>query len=111
MLVEDNTAFVQVALAGLLGDHDVCVAPSLADARASPWASFEAVLLDYDLPDGKGDALVPELLAHGLRVIAISSHARGNAALRAAGAHATCGKLAFDRIGEVLASVGSPSRA
>lgn len=106
--VENHAGFVRVAGRQFLADHALTVVPSLGAAReALAGGGFDAVLLDYDLDDGKG----PELLAF-LRqrpdppaVIATSSHEDGNAALLAAGARAACPKANFAKIGAVLAAV------
>ena len=102
-MVEDNDAFAEVVCAEFLSADDVTVVGSVAAARGRG-PGFDAALVDYDLPDGKGDAVVRALLAAHptLPVVAISSHVRGNEALRAAGARATCAKPDFARIREVL---------
>jgi CheY-like chemotaxis protein len=103
--VENHTQFVRVAGRQFLADHAVTVAPSLTDARAAlAGGSFEVVLIDFDLDDGKGEELVRELRPMPGRpfVVAASSHEVGNQALVAAGADAVCGKLQFAHVGEVL---------
>jgi hypothetical protein len=57
-------------------------------------------LVDFDLDDGKGDALVRELLEGGFpgRIIAISAHHDGNEALMNAGARVSCPKARFHTI-------------
>lgn len=67
-------------------------------------ASINAVLVDYDLDDGKGDALVLLLMADNFagRITAISSQEDGNRALLAAGAHACCPQARFQEIGSLL---------
>jgi len=52
----------------------------------------------------KGDEFVRECrTAHpSLPIITVSSHEAGNAALMKAGASAVCGKMEFERIGEVI---------
>lgn len=81
------------------------IAPSLCEAREQLRAgAFDAVLVDFDLDDGKGDVLVRELkdTRFSGRIVGISSHEQGNAALLAAGAHASCPKSAFAHISERL---------
>jgi CheY-like chemotaxis protein len=79
--------------------------PSLGAARiALAGALFDAVLLDYDLDDGKGTellAVVRELQPIPL-VVATSSHVTGNQALMDAGADAVCPKARFAEIAAVL---------
>src|SRR5262245_9852078 len=94
--VENHSGFARVAARQFLAGHAVTVVPSLAEARAAlAGGSFEVVLIDYDLDDGKGEDLVRELrFAPGRPwVVAASSHEAGNRALVEAGADAVCGKL------------------
>ncbi len=104
LMVEDNAAFASVVIDQFLGEHDVTVVTTVAEALEQSTDLFEAVLVDYDLPDGKGDAVVRALrrCAPDLIIIAISSHAQGNAALTSAGAHAVCPKRDFDQIAAVI---------
>ncbi len=109
--VENHPQFARIAARQFLAGHAVTVVPSLAEALAALAAGpFDAVLIDYDLDDGKGDELVRELCVKPgrPRLVATSSHEEGNRALLAAGADAVCGKLRFAQIAEVLARVVSP---
>jgi CheY-like chemotaxis protein len=107
--VENHAGFVRVAGRQFLSEHSVTVVPSLAAARAALAAAhFDAVLLDYDLDDGKGAELVALVRQMRTVVIATSSHEDGNAALLAAGADAVCPKAKFAAIGAVLASCVNP---
>jgi hypothetical protein len=62
------------------------------------------VLVDYDLPDGKGTEVVRALRAIGFggNIVAVSSREEGNAELRAAGATVTCAKEDFRAIEQAL---------
>jgi len=102
LLVENHRVFAETVVKQFLSAHHVTVVGSLAAAHEA--ASFDAALVDFDLDDGKGDAFVGELRAGGFRgrVIAMSSHAEGNAALMRAGADGVCSKLHFSKIGAVL---------
>lgn len=109
LFVENHRAFAETVVREFLGQHQVVIVPSLADARLRAGAeTFDVALVDYDLEDGTGDALVRELLATGFagRVVAVSSHEAGNAALVAAGAHAVCAKTRFGSIEAVLGGTG-----
>lgn len=105
LFVENDAVFAEVVCGEFLRGHDVTVAPTIRAALARARVmTFDAALVDYDLDDGKGDEVV-----HGLRVlgfhgtvVAVSSHARGNDALVAAGADAVCPKLEFATIGSIL---------
>lgn len=105
--VENHASFVRVAGRQFLAAHELTVVPSLAAARdALAVKTFDAVLLDYDLDDGKGAellALIRQLPA-APAVVATSSHEDGNAALLAAGANAVCAKAKFATIESVLTS-------
>ena len=65
---------------------------------------FDVVLIDYDLDDGKGDALVSQLRTADPRprIIGVSARPDGNSALLAAGADTVCEKGDFRRIRSVL---------
>lgn len=106
--VENHADFARLAGRQFLAAHELTVVPSLAAARAALAAGrYDVVLLDYDLDDGKGVALVE--VVRGLpdrpAVVATSAHADGNAALLAAGADAACPKTRFADIGALLAAV------
>jgi CheY-like chemotaxis protein len=104
--VENHAPFVRVCGPLFLSEHRVTVVPSLTAARAFlEGTSFDMVLIDFDLDDGKGTELVRELsnVAGRPLLVAVSAHAEGNRALIEAGADAVCGKPEFNRIGEVIA--------
>jgi CheY-like chemotaxis protein len=108
--VENHASFVRVAGRQFLSAHALTVVPSLAAARSAlETETFDAVLLDYDLDDGKGAELIPFLrqLPAVPVVIATSSHEDGNAALLAAGANAVCAKAKFATIEAVLTACAS----
>jgi CheY-like chemotaxis protein len=105
--VENHASFVRVAGRQFLAAHELTVVPSLAAAReALARGVFDAVLLDYDLDDGKGADLLALIrqLPTVPAVVATSSHEDGNAALLAAGANAVCAKARFATIESVLTS-------
>jgi CheY-like chemotaxis protein len=104
--VENHAAFARLAGRQFLAAHALTVVPSLAAARAALAAApFDAVLVDFDLADGKGDALVEAIrrLPGRPAVIAASAHDGGNEALVRAGADACCPKLRFTEIEATLA--------
>ena len=99
--VENNPRFIKAATGQFLTAHRLTIVADLAGARKLlAERSFDAILLDYDLDDGKGDELLPDIarLAPRPPVIATSSHDRGNAALMSAGADVICGKTRFGGI-------------
>ena len=105
LYLENHAIFAEQVTRQFLFAHRVTVMPSLSAARAALSAgSFDLVLSDYDLDDGKGDEFVVECRAVYPRmpVIAVSSHNEGNAALLKAGASAICGKMDFDRIQQII---------
>jgi atypical dual specificity phosphatase len=108
LYVENHAVFAGNVISQFLSGHSVTVAPSLTGARrALDNGSFDILLVDYDLDDGKGDALVRELYASSKPMLAIgvSSHDEGNAALLRAGVVAVCSKMHFDRIQSIIDSV------
>jgi len=105
LFLENHTVFAQQVIQRFLNAHRVTIVPGLEAARAALRAeSFDLLLSDYDLDDGKGDIFVRECHAAqpGMPIIAVSSHDAGNAALLRAGASAVCSKMEFERIEEVI---------
>ncbi len=105
LFLENHTVFAELVIRQFLADHRVTVVPSLAAARSSLQSrTFDLILSDYDLNDGKGDEFVRECCALFPRVpiITVSSHEAGNAALIRAGASVVCSKMDFNRIQEVI---------
>jgi CheY-like chemotaxis protein len=103
--VENHAVFARIAGRQFLSAHVVTVVASLAEARkALIETAFDAVLLDYDLDDGKGTSLVPAIqnLSTPPVVIGVSSHEAGNAALLQAGVNAVCSKGRFAEIEAIL---------
>ncbi|MEZ6187781.1 MAG: response regulator [Planctomycetota bacterium] len=108
LLVEDHAAFAEHLLRDVLSAHEVTWVATLSEGLvACGGGSFDAILVDYDLPDGKGARLVRQLraLEDPTPVVAISAHAPGNEALLEAGATVACPKAEKDRLPEVLAGV------
>jgi CheY-like chemotaxis protein len=88
LYLENHAVFAQQVMQQFLSAHRVTVVPSISAARSAMASdSFDLVLSDYDLDDGKGEAFVRECRATHpfLPIIAVSSHDAGNAALLAAG--------------------------
>jgi DNA-binding response OmpR family regulator len=105
LYLENHAVFAEQVTRKYLANHKVTVVPSLSAARqALKTASFDLILSDYDLDDGKGDEFVRECRTNRLNlpIIAVSSHDAGNSALIQAGATAVCGKMEFDQIGQVI---------
>lgn len=65
ILIVDDNLMIQDALALVLkdGGHDPVFAVDGASSRAFDETEFDAVVLDYDLPDIKGDVLAREIRA------------------------------------------------
>ena len=75
--IVDDEASVRSVLAKILvqGGHDVCVSSTLSEfLEIMKRESVEVALLDIHLPDGRGDEVMPELLARDpyLRVVVVS---------------------------------------
>ena len=106
LYLENHGVFAEQVTRQFLSAHLVTVVPSLSAGRSSLAASsYDLVLSDYDLDDGKGEEFVRECRASHPRlpIIAASAHDAGNAALVKAGASAVCSKMEFDHIQEVIA--------
>jgi CheY-like chemotaxis protein len=113
LYLENHAVFAANVISQFLSRHSVKVAPSLAEARRALAAGgFDLLLADYDLDDGKGDALLKELRDSNSSIpaIAVSSHDEGNAALLRAGAVAVCGKMQFDQIQRVIDTVAMKTK-
>src|SRR5690349_19469039 len=101
LYVENHTVFARTVAQQFLASHEVTIVSSIAAGRETlAKETFDLALVDYDLDDGKGDEFVRECLKAQpqIKVIASSSHNRGNDAMTAAGACAVCSKMRFDRI-------------
>ncbi len=87
LLVEDQPEMV-AALRAALARHDMLVdhAPDLSEAEAIAAAgSYDAIVLDRQLPDGDGLSLIPKLRASGNTVPVLVLTARGELADRVTG--------------------------
>lgn len=114
LYVENHPVFAANVIRQFLSQHLVKVVPSLSSARqALKTDTYDLLLVDYDLDDGKGDELVRELHESGspIAVIGVSSHDEGNTALLRAGAVAICSKMNFDTIQGVINTVTSHTEA
>jgi DNA-binding response OmpR family regulator len=108
LYVENHAVFAENVKKQFLSSHLVTVVPSMSAARQAIFkATFDLLLVDYDLDDGKGDELVRDLRASGsdIPIIGVSSHEEGNAALIEAGANTICSKMEFDQIQLVIDSI------
>ena len=105
LYLENHAVFAKQVTQQFLAQHAVTVVPSLAEARAAFLSrSFDLILSDYDLDDGKGEEFVRECRAgySKIPIVAVSSHDEGNTALLRAGASTVCSKMQFDRIQHVI---------
>jgi DNA-binding NarL/FixJ family response regulator len=105
LYAENHAIFAEQVCRQFLSTHSVTVVPSISAARQALVAgTYDLLIVDYDLDDGKGDQLVRAARAAdpNFKIIAASSHDAGNAALLQAGASAICGKMEFDKIQQVI---------
>jgi len=108
LYVENHKVFATEATRQFLQGHEVTIVPSLASARkALAVGQFDLMLCDFDLDDGKGDALVRECreVGRSFPIIAVSSHDAGNTELMKAGASAIGGKADIASIRRVINEV------
>ena len=105
LFLENHAIFAQTVIQEFLSAHSVVVVPSVdAGIACFRKEQFDAVLVDYDLDDAKGDTFVRHVRAQGndVPLVAVSAREEGNAALVAAGASAVCHKANFRSIPELL---------
>lgn len=108
LLVENHDVFARTVTAAFLSGHQVRTCPTLREAReALTWQRFDAVLVDFDLDDGRGDDLVAWVRARypALIVVGVSAHDEGNRRLLRAGAQAACPKARFAQVPDLLVSL------
>lgn len=103
-MVENHGLFAVTVVEQFLSEHDVELRRMVWTAINTYPHDFDAILVDYDLGDGKGDRVVRWARGRGYtgKIIAISARAEGNEALVAAGADAICNKLDFASITDFL---------
>lgn len=114
LFVENHARFAVITVKAFLSSHEVEVVPNMALAREALLANrFDAVLIDYDLDDGKGAELIADIQKQASRpiIIAVSSHAAGNDILLQAGADAVCSKMQFKDIEDVIAQAVTSTNA
>lgn len=105
LLVENHEQFLRIVEKKFLSDCTITSVTSIANVwEKLSIEGYDAVLVDYDLDDGKGDELIKKVKKASLSVktVAISAHDRGNTALKEAGADAICSKMGFQNIGHIL---------
>src|SRR5262249_44592756 len=90
LYVDDHAVLARTVVEAFLWAHEVDVVPSIAAAKhALATRAYDVALVDHDLEDGIGPSFVRWARARGHRLplVAVSSHAEGNAALMEAGAN------------------------
>ncbi len=105
LFVENHAVFARTVAEEFLTSFRIVIAPSREDARRHlATGTFEVMLVDFDLDDGKGDDLVRELRAQGFKgqIVAVSAREEGNARLLSAGADAVCPKGRFRDIQRIV---------
>ncbi|AZZ94264.1 response regulator [Hahella sp. KA22] len=108
LYIENHPVFAATAQDVFLSDCEVTVTPDKASAMAVLEAErFDLALIDFDLDDCKGDEVTREIRVRfpQLKIIAVSSHAPGNAKIQEAGAAVICGKMEFSKIRETIERV------
>ena len=114
LFVDNHAEFTASVVPLFLARHDVVVVPTIAAAKQQvDSTTFDVVLVDYDLDDGKGDELVRWIRRSGasVKLLAVSARDTGNEALVSAGVDAVCSKLNFSSIETVLRQVAATSNS
>ena len=107
LMLENHPHFANAVIKEFLHEHDVMVIPTVSDAKTIiTEKSFDLILSDFDLDDGKGDEFVSYIRSIEINtpVIAISSHEVGNNKLIAVGANVICSKMKFKEILAIISS-------
>lgn len=104
--LEDHEIFARGVIDTFLHGFEVEWVDSLGSARRA-WSIHkpcDAVLADYDLPDGKGASFVRWVRASGFTgpILAVSAHDDGNRLLLEAGASGCCCKTEIFDVRERL---------
>jgi CheY-like chemotaxis protein len=63
LFVENHQVFAHTVIEQFLSNHEVVLVATVAEAKQALTTSFDVVLVDYDLPDGKGTEVVDALNA------------------------------------------------
>ena len=114
LYIENHGRFADIVTAQFLASHEVERIPTIAGARELlNRREYEILIVDYDLDDGKGAEIVSEVASRKKRprMIAASSRDEGNEHMMSCGADATCSKMDFDEIEEVISQVVARSNA
>jgi len=105
LMLENHPHFADAVIKQFLHEHDVLVAQKINEAKQIiSKESFDLILSDFDLDDGKGDEFVKYLRMQSIEtpVIDISSHKNGNDKLIGAGANIICSKMKFKEIQGII---------
>jgi CheY-like chemotaxis protein len=109
LFIENHSVFAKTVTQAFLSDHQVKVVPSMQSALKELESNdlYDLALIDYDLDDCKGDEITIKIkqLYPSIKIIATSSHSKGNNLIFRAGAHAICGKMDFKKIQSVIDSI------
>ena len=113
LFVDDQPVAAYAAIEPYLRDFWVSLVFSVADAtHFLSREAFGLVLVDYDLEDGKGTAVIEAARRSqpGALVIAVSDHELGNRALLRAGADAVCRKDDLGGLRELVTALQAPGQ-
>jgi CheY-like chemotaxis protein len=109
LFIENHPEFEKTVTQAFLSKHQVKIVPSMESALEELESSdlFDLALIDYDLDDCKGDEVTVKIkqLYPDMKIIATSSHSRGNNLILKAGANAICGKMDFREIQLLIDSI------
>jgi len=109
LFIENHSVFAKTVTQTFLADHQVKIVPSmqLALEELESNIHYDLTLIDYDLDDCKGDeiAIIIKKTYPNIKIIATSSHSKGNNLILNAGANAICGKMNFKYIQSVIDSI------
>ena len=106
LFIENHAVFAKTVTQIFLAAYQVKVVPSMQSAleELKSNSRYHLILIDYDLDDCKGDEITKKIRQTypDIKIIATSSHSKGNNLMFKAGAHAICGKMEFKKIQSVI---------
>ena len=94
--VENHAVFIRMARS-FLSQHELTIVPSVSAAKAALTQPFDAVLVDYDLDDGKGSEVVGFIRELAVRPVVIATSGR----LSSRGGFGASERASAGRVGRV----------
>ncbi len=105
LYIEDNKAFREEVARTFLSEYAIEFATTVSDALEKCSKNrYDALLLDYDLAEGKGSDFLREF-DKSIPIIAVSAFEENNDILLGMGASVKCAKREMSKIADIVAKV------